>query len=339
MIKKASLSVLLLTITLLLGGCAVQEAQYSADFFAMDTFMSIKAYGSNAQKAVLESQKYINQLESKISRTKTGSDIVKLNSAQGEAVQVSDDTFWILTAAVKEAQVTDGAFDPTVARLTDLWQIGTEKQHIPKKSEIADALKTVGYHNIALSSDHRVKLKNGAQIDLGGIGKGYAADKVTEIMHNNGVSRAIISLSGNVYVLGEKASGVKWSVGIADPDKKQDYICSIEESDKTVVTSGDYERFFEQNGVRYHHIFDPKTGYPAVTDLRSVTIVTENSAMADAYSTALFIMGYDKAMEFYKAQGGFEAVFVTKDKKVKVTNGLKSAFTFRGDAAGYTYEK
>lgn len=334
--KKKVLAVFTFLLVLL---CGCSEKEYSSDFFAMDTVMSIKAYGKNAKIAVSESQQFIGALENKISRTKPDSDIGKLNASGGKPVTVNDDTLAILKSAVEFSKETDGAFDVTVAKLSDLWQIGTENQHIPLDSEIADAKKTVDYKSIEFLADNQVQLKNGTHVDLGGIGKGYAADKVVEIMRKYGVSKAIIALSGNVYVLGEKAPNAKWNVGIADPDKNENYVCSIGETDKTVVTSGDYERFFEKDGVRYHHIFDPKTGYPANTDLRSVSIITDNSAMADAYSTALFVMGYEKAMAFYKVHDDFEAIFITQDKKIIVTDGLKNAFSFNGASSGYIYEQ
>ncbi len=307
--------------------------EVSQQFYAMDTVMTITAYGEDAQAAVDESIRYINDLEQKISRTDDSTELYALNE-NGEA-DLSDETLEILTDALELAQESDGFFDPTIANLSDLWQIGTEEQHIPKRSEIKQAKSLIGYDRIKMDGNH-ISLGKGMRIDLGGIGKGYAADRVVEIMQAHGVERAIIALGGNVYVMGEKTEDTGWKVGITDPDNSSDYLGVLEVSDTSVVTSGDYERYFEQDGVRYCHIFDIRTGYPAQTDIRSVTIVDGNSTRADAFTTALFVMGYDKAVEFC-AEHNIEAVFVLSDGTVHTTEGLTDSFELQSNT--YTYEE
>lgn len=310
---------------------------YSIDFFSMNTVMNITAYTPQSQKAVDDARKNIDNLDAKLSRTLKDSEIYKLNAANGAPTQVSEETYQIIAAARRMAEETAGAFDPTVACLTDLWQIGTEQEHIPSAQEIKQALESVGYQNIELLDENKVALKNGAKLDLGGVGKGYAADQTALELTRENVLRASVSLGGNVYVLGEREDGKPWSVGIVNPDIKGAYLCVVDVRDKSVVTSGDYERYFEQDGVRYHHVFDPATGFPAETDLRSVSVISESSMQADGLATALFVMGYEKAMEYCRMHPEIEAVFILKSKEIRITEGLKPVFTFAGKDAGYTY--
>ncbi|MDO5549249.1 MAG: FAD:protein FMN transferase [Eubacteriales bacterium] len=344
---KRSLFWLILAVTgamLLLGGCGAKEQaaqetaseqQASQDFYAMDTVMNITAYGEKADEAVQECVQYINELEAAISRTQENSEISQLNDADGEAVELSEQTADILHDALEIAQKTEGKFDPTVASLSDLWQIGTEDAHLPEEKEIQDALEPVGYTKVTQDGTS-VTMEPGTRIDLGGIGKGYAADHVVEILESYDVERAIISLGGNIYAYGSKGDGVDWKVAITDPDHEEDYLGTLSVSDTSIVTSGDYERYFEQDGKRYCHIFDSSTGYPAETDLRSVTIVSPDSTTADGYSTALFVMGCDKAIEFCE-QNDIEAVLVRDDHTVFVTDGIKDRFELL--STEYQYEE
>lgn len=316
-----------------LAGCGQKEV--SQDFYAMDTAMNIRAYGSHAQDAINQCVQYINGLEQDISRTQEGSDLSALNRAEGKPVGLSEQTADVLEQALRLADETGGCFDPTTAPLSDLWGIGTEHAAVPAQTDIDAALELVGYQSVKLDGTE-ASLPAGACIDLGGIGKGYAADHVAQLLRDAGVKRAVITLGGNIYVLGEKEDGVPWTVGITDPDNPGDYFATLGVSDTSVVTSGDYERYFEQDGTRYCHIFDPETGWPAQTDLRSVTVVSECSTEADAYTTALFVMGYDRAKAFCE-EHGIEAVFVKKDHTVSVTDGLRDSFSLTGSE--YTYEE
>lgn len=319
-------------LAMILPGCAQQEA--AQDFYAMDTVMNITAYGKNAQDAVNDCVSYINSLEAEISRTKETSEISSLNSADGKTVSLSEDTAEILQAALDLAEKTNGYFDPTIAPLSDLWKIGTEEAAVPLQADIDAVLPEIGYQNITLSGTE-ASLQAGAKLDLGGIGKGYAADHAAQILRDAGIEHAIISLGGNVYVVGSKDGSTPWTVGITDPDQEEEYIATLTVSDTSVVTSGDYERYFEQDGRRYCHIFDAQTGYPADTDLRSVTVVSPDSTSDDAYTTALFVMGFDKAWEFCQ-ENNIQAVFIRNDHTVHVTEGLQDSFSLT--SSEYTYE-
>lgn len=326
---------------LCLAGCTPQPKSYTADFFAMDTFMSITAYGESeqaAQDTAVQLEQRINALEPELSRTREDSDLYRLNHADGAACEVSEDTYAAIEAAVQFAEWTGGAFDPTMAPLTDLWGINTDHAHVPAQAEIDAALTHVGYQNIELFGNNQVRLLNGAQLDLGGIGKGFATDAAAAML--DGTQGVLATLGGNIGAYGEnpnRDSG-NWVVGIADPDDNAAFIATVEVRDLSVVTSGDYERYFEQDGKRYHHICDPATGYPADSGLRSVTVIDESSTRADALTTALFVMGLEEGMAFCE-QNDIVAVFVTADKQVHVTDkvGEVCTFAFLGEEKGYTH--
>ena len=326
---------------LCLAGCTPQPKSYTADFFAMDTFMSITAYGEDeqaAQDTAVQLEQRINALEPALSRTREDSDLYRLNHADGAACEVSEDTYAAIEAAVQFAEWTGGAFDPTMAPLTDLWGINTDHAHVPAQTEIDAALTHVGYQNIELLGNNQVRLLNGAQLDLGGIGKGFATDAAAAML--DGTQGVLATLGGNIGAYGEnpnRDSG-NWVVGIADPDDNAAFIATVEVRGLSVVTSGDYERYFEQDGKRYHHIFDPATGYPADSGLRSVTVIDESSTRADALTTALFVMGLEEGMAFC-GQNDIAAVFVTADKQVHVTDkvGEVCTFAFLGEEKGYTH--
>lgn len=324
-------SFLLLT----LSGCGGSAQPYSTDFFAMDTFMSVKVLSKDGESLAQQCESEINSLESVLSRTREDTDIAKLNAADGAEVTLSDEGAKLLSLALDLSAATHSAYDPTVAPLTDLWGIATDHQKVPSQSEIDAALQTVGTAHVHENGDV-VTLDSGSKIDLGGIAKGYAADLCADILKSADADGLLV-LGGNIYAVGTN-EGKDWNIGIADPDDSTDTIAAVAVHDLSVVTSGDYERYFEQDGVRYHHIFDPKTGYPASSGLRSVTVIDANSTRADALTTALFVMGADKGRA-YCEENGIAAVFVTADNQVFTTSRVADVctFTFTGEDKGYTY--
>ena len=333
---------------LALTGCgSTRLYTENRDFFAMDTYMSVDVSSetSNASASDMASriEQRVNALDAALSRTQQAGDLYKLNHADGQPTEVSEDTYAALEQALAYAELTGGAFDPTMAPVTDLWGIGTDNARVPAQSEIDEALSHVGYENIKLLGNHQVKLENGAQVDLGGIGKGYAGDIVHEMAESDTSDQwhVLARLSGNIEMYGGKTadSGTdNWNIGIADPDDNTDSIAVVSLADGSVVTSGDYERYFEQDGKRYHHIFDPKTGYPAESGLRGVTVIDSCSTKADALTTALFVMGLDKGTAFCEAND-IAAVFITADKQVYTTSALGGyvSFEFIGAEKGYSY--
>ncbi|MBQ8144553.1 MAG: FAD:protein FMN transferase [Butyricicoccus sp.] len=318
---------------LLLSGCGTTE--YTTEFFAMNTVMRISGRGKVPQESIAAAEQRINKLDRLLSRTRAESEISALNHADGEWVTVSDETLAVLETALTVAEQTDGAYDPTVAPLTDLWQIGTEDARIPSADEIDAARALVNYENVEVDGS-RVRLLNGAQLDLGGVAKGWAGGNV---LAPDAVDGALLELGGNISCFGKKQDGsTRWNIGVADPDASASYIATVAVENGCAVTTGDYERFFEENGVRYHHVFDPATGYPADSGLRSVTVVMDyaDGGMADGYSTALFVMGLEDGLAFCEAHG-IAAAFITTDKTVHISGAMEEKFTFMGEDAGFAF--
>lgn len=320
---------------LLMCGCAPKS--YKTDFFAMDTFMSVIVQGEQAEQAAQQCERHIAELEQALSRTREDSEIWQINHAAGEAAAMPTAGGALLTA-MEYARLTDGLYDPTVARLSDLWAIGTENARVPAQDEIDEALQSVGVDKLTAEQGNTFALRGGAQIDLGGIAKGIAADECAAILRQRG-NDGLLVLGGNIYAVGAN-EGEDWVIGIADPENSADYIATLGVQDQSVVTSGDYERFFEQDGRRYHHIFDPRTGYPAQSGLRSVTVIDTDSTRADALTTALFVMGLDKGTAFC-VENEVAAVFVTSDKLVYTTPRVDEVcrFLLTGGEKGYTHAR
>ena len=322
-----------LAAALLLAGCGTTE--YTTEFFAMNTVMRISGRGKSPQEPVAAAEQQINALDRLLSRTRAESEISALNSADGAWVTVSEETLAVLETALFVAEQTNGAYDPTIAPLTDLWQIGTEDARIPSADEIAAARALVNFNNVELDGS-RVRLLDGAQLDLGGVAKGWAGGNV---LPTDTLDGALLELGGNISCFGKKKDGsTRWNIGVADPDASASYIATVAVENGCAVTTGDYERFFEENGVRYHHVFDPATGYPAESGLRSVTVVMdyENGGLADGYSTALFVMGLEDGLAFCE-EHGIAAAFITDEKTVHISAEMEEKFTFMGEEAGFAF--
>lgn len=310
-----------LLLALFLTGCRAQAPEQT-EFFAMDTLMNLKLWGDPDGKAAREVVQTINALASALSVTDAQSEIARLNETGSTAL--SEETAALLAAALKLSRRTDGAFDPTVYPLVRLWGFTGETQAVPGSAELQRALAAVGTENV-LQSGQNVTLRNGAMLDFGGIAKGYAAEKCAKLLEAAGIEAALLSLGGNVQTVGTKPDGSAWAVGIADPENPTQAIATLTFTGSlALVTSGGYQRYFEEDGVRYHHILNPKTGYPARSGLASVTILAESGALADALSTALFVMGLDAAAEFWMGSDDFEAVFVTDGGKIYATQDAAS---------------
>lgn len=239
-----------------------ENKKASKDIFAMDTYMTVTAYGKNAENAVDEAVDEINRLETVLSAEKKESDIYKLN--QTGSGTLSEDTKDIVSEALKINKATNGAFDISIYPLMVKWGFTTQKYNVPSKSEISKLLKNVDSSKIEFDEkSSSIKLGKNMKIDLGGIAKGYTSSRVMQIFKDCGVTSGLVSLGGNVQALGTKTDGTDWQIAIENPDKSSDYIGVVSVKDKAVITSGGYERYFENNGKTYHHILDPKTGYPA----------------------------------------------------------------------------
>ena len=302
-----------------------ENDKYSSDIFAMDTYMSLTAYGEKAEDAVTEAIHEIQRLDAMFSVGNTDSDVTTANM-QGSAT-VSDETAYLVEQSLEISRKTDGAFDITIYPVMELWGFTTKNYKVPQADELQETLKRVSYENVSLK-DHELVLKNNAQIDFGGIAKGYTSSRVMQIFKEYGIEHGMVNLGGNVQTLGTKTDGTAWRVAIQSPQGGNQYLGVLETSDQAVITSGGYERYFEENGVTYHHIIDPKTGYPSDSDLTSVTIVCADGTKADALSTSFFVMGLQKAESFYENTDlDFDVILLTKDNQIYISEGIAQNFT------------
>lgn len=307
----------------LLGGCGDRyEAKsgltpYKEEIFAMDTFMDITAYGDNASTAVEAASAEIQRLDELLSVTGESGDVYQLNQL-GQR-QVEADTLAVISRAVDVSKETDGLFDCTITPVMKLWGFRDGNFRVPSPEELAEQLAKVDGSKVRIEGN-TVTLLDGVTVDLGAIAKGYTSQRIMEVYRENDVTSGIVSLGGNVQTLGRKPDGSLWRVALEDPRNSEDYFGILDVENKAVITSGGYQRNFTENGKLYHHIIDPRTGYPAENGFISVTIVSEDGTLADALSTALFIMGPEKAEAFWKEHKDlFDAVMMTK--------GLRDMYT------------
>ena len=329
---------------LALTGCSSDRTHASEEsFFAMDTVMSFTAYGPKAEEAVDAAMKEIERLDALLSTGNESSEISQLNAAG--SFLISEDTLKLLEEAESIRQSTGGLFDVTVYPLMQLWGFPTGDYRVPTQEEISSTLSLVDAAQIQIEGA-QVTLGSGQQVDLGGIAKGYASDRVMELYREYGVTSGMVSLGGNIETLGTKPDGTDWKIGIRNPEitaasdigsGTEDVLLALEVENRAVITSGGYERYFEENGETYIHILDPRTGYPADSGLLSVTVVSEKGMLADALSTSLYIMGEADAAEYWRIHGNdegnsFELVLVDTSGKVYATEGLRDKIEMRNAA-------
>lgn len=305
---------------------------------AMDTLCTVNAFEDGTKKLYDEIFERLAQIEKEFSATLQDSEISRINSMAGiSAVKTNEEVLNVLDFALKTAWISDGAFTPAAGPLVDLWGINTDHQKIPSQAQINNALELVDFGCVGLSRDSVFLRKAGMKINLGGIVKGFAADEVCKILKMHGVKKAVVDLGGNIYVYGKKSDGSKWTVGIKNPESPSSApllrLCINENS---VVTSGSYERYFESNGKRYHHIFNPATGFPADSGIVSATVISPSSIAADALSTATFVLGVEKSFKLLnKFKKEFETdisfVFICKYGSVFASEDLKGSLEFVQD--------
>ena len=302
------------------------EVPVSKEIFAMDTYMTVTAYGENGQKAVDAAEQEIERLDALLSTGSADSEISKLNAAG--TGQLSEDSAELVSRALEINEGTDGAFDITVYPLMQAWGFTDEAYRVPSDSELAALLEKTGSDRLDWDADSStLALGDGQAIDLGGIAKGYTSGRIMELFDECGVTSGMVSLGGNVHVYGSKPDGSKWRIGVQDPENSEDIAGVLEVTDCAVITSGGYERYFEQDGTTYHHIIDPSTGKPADSGLSSVTIVSADGTLADGLSTALFVMGADRSAEYWRQHADeFDAVLIANDGSISVTEGIADAF-------------
>lgn len=325
----------LLAAALMLAGCGAQtsaeESSQTREVYAMDTVMTLEACGQNADAALDEAVAEIERLDALWSIASSDGEIARLNAEK--KITASADTLALLTRAKEISAATDGLFSTTIAPLMEAWGFTSGDYRVPDEAELSALLAHVDDEEIAIS-DSTVTIPADAKVDLGGIAKGFTSARVMEIFRENGIKNGILSLGGNVQALGTKPDGTLWRVGLQNPADERALFATLELADKAVITSGAYERNFEQDGIVYHHIIDPRTGYPAESGLSSVTIVSDDGTLADGLSTALFIMGKEAAVEFWRShRDDFDMVLLADDGAVTVSAGIADALTLSDDSA------
>ena len=330
------LSILAASIPLFLGGCGNEEPEIVSDtIFALGTTCTVQLYGEEHEDLIEPIFDLIREVEDKMSVRAEGTEASRINEHAGEEpVRVSDDTFTVVERAKHYSALSDGRFDLTIEPLVSLWSIGSEDQRVPSEDEIARAADKVDYRKVRLDEEESTVFleEKGMGLDLGGIAKGYAADISVDYLRDHGVEYGIINFGGNVFAFGKKYGKNEWRIGIQSPDRQRgDYVGVAELVNRAVVTSGKYERYFEQDGVRYHHILSTEDGYPVRNSLASVTVITGRALDADALSTALFTLGLEAGVRRAEELEGVEAVFLTEEKIVYTTGGLQDSFSVTSD--------
>lgn len=302
-------------------------ASQSTELFAMDTVMTLEAYGANAGTALDAASAEIERLDALWSISSTDGEIARLNA--DKQATVSEDTANLLSRAKAISEDTDGLFACTIEPVMEAWGFTSGNYQVPDDGTLQTLLSHVDDTQIEIDGS-TIRVPADVKVDLGGIAKGFTSDRVMEIFSDSGVESGIISLGGNVQTLGTKPDGSLWRVGIQDPADTSQILATLEVADKAVITSGGYQRNFEQDGVTYHHIIDPRTGYPADSGLTSVTIVSSDGTLADGLSTSLFIMGRDEAIRFWQShKEDFDIILVETDGTVTISNGLADHFALQ----------
>jgi len=337
-----------------LTACGRQaETPATRQIIAMDTAMTFTVYGEYGNEVVQAAVEEVHRLERMLDRTDRSSEVGLLNQVNEvfsefgsqQTVKVGDEVCRLIETARTYSQATGGAFDITIAPVVSAWGFTEAEYRLPPQTELDKLLAYVGMEHVHTDDAGGAWLDRGTQIDLGGIAKGYASDCLADIFQQYQVEQGWASLGGNVLACGTRPDGHPWKVGIQDPKYagEERFVGMIGLEDAYAVTSGGYQRYFEEDGETYHHIIDPSTGYPADSGVTSVTVVADskipgNGTMCDALSTALFVMGEERALEFWRSSGfSFDLVLVTEDDCVLVTSGIAEQFT-ETEGSGYTYE-
>ena len=321
-------------------GKNTEPEYYDAYFVGMDTTVTLRLARDSGQKdgrktiyfedsyldgIAKHCSEIVSETEAELSRTIEGSLVWDVNKETDSVLSLDPEFLSLLEKSLSFSAETGGAFDVTVGTLTELWNITGDEHNIPSEEEITEALSHVGNDKITIDGVNLTKSDRKTKIDLGAIGKGYALSKIMEYLESTDILYGLVSFGGNISVFGYKTDGEKYKIGITDPFDTSKVVGYVYIDSGFVSVSGDYERYFVADGVKYHHIFDSKTGYPADSDITSVAVLSHEGDMADALSTALFVMGSDAAIEFYNSGlHDFEAVIVKKDGTVVLTDGLSS---------------
>jgi len=331
---------LLLLIFLTLLSCQ-PEAEKSATLngFALDTSIRLKIYGTSDERLLQDSMKEIQRLEAVLSVHHKDSDIDRLsrNAGNGEWVDLQPESLELLQAGLYYYRLSENKLNIAAGPLIDLWGIDPPQGHIATSDELKRVLPFLDLRQLEFNENQARLNMEGMNINLGAVAKGYIADQIKEDLKNKGIESGILNLGGNILLIGSKPGDQPFRIGIQDPlSTRGENLGVMEIRDKSLVTSGDYERYFiGEDGKRYHHILDPSTGFPADSGLHQVTLVTDTSLQGDALSTTLFLLGLEKGFALAQSLENVEAVFVTTDKEVFITPGMDAFFSFNGQDRGY----
>lgn len=321
---------IVVTLALTLTACAPNPV--TGDALLLGTAIRIQTYRPANAQLIDDAFARVAEIEATMSTTEADYDtteLLELNRAPvASGYTVSADTQLVIERALHFAAISDGAFDPTIWPLVRLWNIGSEQPEVPARQAIDAAQQLVNFRDVRVGADGLVRFaRQGMGIDVGGIAKGFAADEVVTILREAGVTSALLDFGGNIYALGRKPDGTAWRIGVQRPDAARSQLLGVlEVQDRSVVTSGPYERFFVEGGVRYHHLIDPATGFPAENGIEQVTIVSERSIDADALSTAVYIMGLERGLALLQSLPEAEGIIVTLEREVHMTDGIPPLF-------------
>ncbi len=335
---KRFLAALIIAVTVIFAaGCSsenntIQEEPYKRELFALDTIIDFTIYNEKAEEISDLSEARIKELEKLLSVTDENSEISRINNSS-EPVSVSRDTFNVMKIACEVNELSQGSLDPTIYPIVKLWGFTTGENRVPTSDEISKTLPLVNASEIILDeSNLTVAVPEGTEVDLGAVAKGYISQEVKKMMKENGVESAVLSFGGNIQTIGSK-NGESWKIGVKYPFTQDSFII-LHLGETAVITSATDQRFFTQDGKQYHHIIDPSSGYPADNSTLSVTVICEDGAKADALSTALFVMGRERAEKFWKNNNDFEYILLDDNSNVYVTSGLKDKMRL---ADGYDF--
>ncbi|MBQ9030249.1 MAG: FAD:protein FMN transferase [Parasporobacterium sp.] len=311
-----------------LGKETSERESASRELFAMDTIMTLTVYGEHAQEVLDLAEAEIERLDQMLSTGNPEGEIGTLNRTG--KVNLSDDAAYLFEESLKLNDMSENAFNPMIYPVMEAWGFTTDEYRVPSKEEIGQILPLVDLSLAEYQEETGVLQfrKEGVKIDFGGIAKGYTSGRLMELFQENGIEDAVVSLGGNVQVIGKNPKQELWKVAIRDPQDPSGFLGIVRVTDQAVITSGGYERYFEEDGKRYHHIIDPNDGFPADQGLISVTVISRDGTLADGLSTALYVMGLNRAEELWKQHPDlFDAVFVTDSNELYITEGLKECFT------------
>lgn len=327
---------ILMVVILAVGvvGCKKEESEpISRTEVLMGTVVKLSIYDNSDDKTLDKAFKRVSELEDLLSINKKGTEIDKLNENAGiKGVKLSETSYDIIEKALYYSKLSKGSYDFTIGPLVKLWSIGLPGAKVPTQEEINEVIKNIDYTKVEMNPETKEVFltQKGMMVDLGSIAKGYVADELTNLLKKEGVKKAIINLGGNVYAMGLKNGDSSWKIGIQNPfEERGDIVGTVDVHDESVVTSGVYERYIEKDGVKYHHILNPKTGYPYETEIAGVSIVAKKSIDADALSTLVFTEGLEKGIALVEGLDSVDAIFITNDKKVYITKGLKDNFKIK----------